>query len=119
MRKITKDAISAFNSRQDFKRDNTEVTNFDGVTRLELHGNCIATFRPEIGLSVSSGGWRSNPTKERLNGLEGVSVRQSAGVWYLNGKQWDGQAVTVDIWNMSEGGGDYTKNTLDPLGITA
>jgi hypothetical protein len=30
-----------------------------------------------------------------LNGLDGVSIQQKAGIWYLNGKEWEGELIDV------------------------
>ena len=96
-RKITTDAISAFMSARTFNRDNTsvEVRPFKAETEnsviLKLHGNVIA--RRLVGsnsIEVCDGNWQTNTTKERLNGLPGVSVCQRKGVWFLNGEEWDG-----------------------------
>lgn len=36
-------------------------------------------------------GWATPPTKERLNALDGVSIQQKKGKWYLNGVEWSGE----------------------------
>jgi len=96
MRKITKDAVEAFNNNFNFKRDNTQVVANAGLTVLVLHGNVIATKSPDTGgVCVSNGGWFSNTTKERLNGLDGVSINQRKGEWYLNGEKWDGSVTKI------------------------
>lgn len=101
-RKITTDAINAFMSVKTFNRDNTsvEVRPFKSETEssviLKLHGNVIA--RRLVGsnsIEVCDGNYQSNTTKERLNGLPGVQVNQRKGVWYLNGKEWDGSWTSV------------------------
>jgi len=91
MRQITKDAIAAFIKGVPFKRDNTAVrTDHNGVY-LALHGNIIAMSSDEFdGWYISNAGWFTNTTKDRLNGLPGVSIVQKQGVWYLNGTVWDG-----------------------------
>jgi hypothetical protein len=38
-------------------------------------------------------------TKERLNGLTGISIQQVRGNWFLNGRAWDGEWINVDAWN--------------------
>ena len=101
-RKITTDAINAFMSARTFNRDNTSVEvrpfkdeKVDSVI-LKLHGNVIA--RRLVGsntIEVCDGNYPSNTTKERLNGLPGVSVCQRKGVWFLNGEEWDGSWKTV------------------------
>lgn len=97
MRKITNDSINAFMNAKPFNRQNMEVEVLPNVTVLKLHGNSIA-FRyndPEKTLSITNCGWQSNTTKERLNGLDGVSICQKAGIWYLNGKEWDGELIDI------------------------
>ena len=97
MRKVTKVSIAAFNNKETFKGGNMEVEVKDNVTVLKLHGNEIA-FRyndPEQTLSITNCGWQSNVTKERLNGLDGVSIVQKAGVWYLNDVEWDGELIDI------------------------
>lgn len=98
-RKITTHAVEAFINGQEFSRDNTrvEIRPFqreahDSVILL-LHGNPIARYVKSQGvatLQVCDGNHQTNTTKERLNGLPGVSVHQKAGQWYLNGVKWDG-----------------------------
>lgn len=91
-RKITVEAVNAFMSARQFFKDNTTVTIEDEIVKLRLHGNLIACR--EVGsntIEVSNAGWFSTTTKERLNGLPGVSVCQRKGVWYLNGEEWNGE----------------------------
>lgn len=96
-RKITQDAANAFIVGANFRRDNTSVVvdNVDGTVTMFLHGNQIAKKMVGVEVQVSNAGWFSNTTKERLNGIPGVSVCQRKGVWYLNGKEWDGSWTTV------------------------
>lgn len=95
-RKITIDAINAFMAGQKFNRDNTSVEVAHGFVKLRLHGNCIAQKDIESGvIEISNAGWFSTTTKERLNGIRGVSVCQRKGVWYLNGVEWDGSWIEV------------------------
>lgn len=97
MRKITEDAIRAFNNNEDFKRANTEVWNDKevGVTYLVLHGNTIAKKTHGGKLFISTCGWETSTTKDRLNGLPGVSIHQKNYQWYLNGKEWNGGLIEV------------------------
>jgi len=97
MRLITKKSVEAFNNVKAFKKANMEVEVLPNVTILKLHGNSIA-FRyndPKRTLSITNCGWKSNTTKERLNGLSGVNIRQKQGKWFLNGKEWDGNLIDV------------------------
>lgn len=60
-----------------------------------LHQHVIASFS-KSGLTISHAGWPTATTKDRLNALPGVSINQKAGVWYLNGREWDGSAIKVE-----------------------
>ena len=103
MRKITADAIRAFNNNQPFKRGNTEIVISEdslGIkyTAMNLHGNTIAykvigDVAP--GLFIQDGGWQTNTTKERLNGISGVSIYQKNYQWYLNGEAWNGKTTMI------------------------
>lgn len=97
MRKITEDAIHSFMNAQKFRRGNTEVEVLPNVTILKLFGNEIA-FRynnPERTLSITDAGWPTVTTKERLNALPSVSIRQKDFQWYLNGQEWDGNLIDL------------------------
>lgn len=97
MTQITRKAIDAFMNAEKFKRDNTEVEVFENVTVLRLFGNRIA-YRyndPERTLSITTTGWLTKTTKERLNGIPGVHITQRKGEWYLNGELWDGKLIDV------------------------
>ena len=97
MRKITKEAVDKFLSKETFRKSNMSVEESYGVYKLKLHGNTIATI-DELGvLSVSNAGWASNTTKERLNGIPGVRVHQKNWNWYLNGQGWDGGWKRISV----------------------
>lgn len=97
MKNITRKAIDAFMNAEKFKRDNTEVEVLPNVTILILFGNRIA-YRyndPDRTLSISTAGWFSKTTKERLNAIPGVQINQKKGEWYLNSKVWNGKLIDV------------------------
>ena len=97
MKVITEKSVQAFMNAKPFKRDNTEVVVLPNVTILKLFGNEIA-YRyndPKRTLSITNCGWFSQTTKERLNGIPNVFIKQSKGLWYLNGNQWDGKLTDV------------------------
>tara|TARA_R100001510_G_C7521294_1_gene116684 strand:+ start:76 stop:363 length:288 start_codon:yes stop_codon:yes gene_type:complete len=95
MRKITADAVRAFRNRQTFKRGNTQVKVFDNSVALYLHGNMIAEYAADGALYINDGGWQSNTTKERLNGLPNVRIHQKNFQWYLNDKAWSGEWTLI------------------------
>ena len=98
MRQITKDSINAFMNAKTFKRQNMEVQVLPNVTILYLHNNAIAYKYndPERTLTITNCGWFSNTTKERLNALPNVHIQQKNFVWYLNGKEWNGEKTDID-----------------------
>ena len=100
MRKITQEAIRAFENNREFKRGNTQVI-IEGLwTYLVLHGHKIAGTCIFDGPWVDACGYKTNTTKERLNGLEGVNIHQKDFVWYLNGHEWNGQSVLLATWDL-------------------
>tara|TARA_R100001163_G_C5029422_1_gene170058 strand:+ start:126 stop:419 length:294 start_codon:yes stop_codon:yes gene_type:complete len=95
MRQITEEAIECFDNRESFKKDNTEVIVSGQVIELRLFGNMIARKTGEK-VEVTTAGWDTVTTRERLNGLRGVDVHRSRGTLFLNGSEWDGELVEVD-----------------------
>lgn len=90
MRKVTTEIVRAFYAREARNIGNSST---DG-NALFLHGNKIAEFR-DGALWITNAGWSSNTTKERLNGLHGVSINQKNFTWYLNGKEWNGEWIKI------------------------
>lgn len=70
-----------------------------------LHGNLIAR-KTNLGIEITSAGWQTTTTKERLNGLLdqiGVGrIYQKNFNWYLNNKPWNGCWEFVFINNKVE-----------------
>lgn len=87
MRQITRDAVYAFNNGYKFRRDNTRVAvDTDGDRYFYLHNNLIA-FTDSDKFYITDGGWQSNTTKERLNGIlsgTSFSVYQKNWTWYIH-----------------------------------
>ena len=91
-RQITEQAVNAFNNNKNFNLSNTTVSADCTGTRMYLFGNLIAE---KVGnrIRVTLAGWNTPTTRERLNGLDGVSVTTKKGQAYINGK-----AVEDDAW---------------------
>ena len=96
-RKITSESISAFLAKNPFRKSNMCVEYHAPFWKLKLHNNTIATIDDMGILSISNAGWVSNTTKERLNGLPGVSIRQKNWSWFLNGEEWDGNWKRIGV----------------------
>ena len=87
MRQITKEMTTVFYNRGNKLKQNTEVKTFKdtNTTILYLHGNVIADIKGNE-LRIFDGGYRSNTTKERLNGLLSYTnyyVFQKNWEWYI------------------------------------
>ena len=97
MRTITSEAVVAFNEALPFKKSNMEIEVLPNVTIMKLFGNSIAYKYndPKRTISITNCGWQSNTTKERLNAIDGVSINQKSGQWFLNGKEWDGNLIDI------------------------
>ena len=95
MRKITRESVNAFLNREKFNKSNMSVTLDQGNAYLRLFGNCIAGLAEDGTLSISTCGWNTPTTKERLNALPNVRVNTKAGQLYLNGVAWDGNPTYV------------------------
>ncbi len=92
MRKVTEQIVSAFLAGQ---RKSNGSTMTDGE-RLFLHGNRIAKKTAE-GIYVTTCGWNTPTTRDRLNAIPGVRVHNDSrkGGLHLNGKPWDGSLILV------------------------
>ena len=70
MRKIEQQMIAAIKGNTDWKCDNTEVINIEGVSFVYLHGNQIATIDDDS-LTLFDGDHQTKTTKSRLNAILG------------------------------------------------
>ncbi len=102
MRKITDEASTAFGFWFNYKRSNTRVE-IDWVSiKLYLHWNLIAELKnSEVGeaLYISSAGWKSNTTKERLNWVlnwKRLYIKQKNFEWFLCSNT---EQVEFKVWN--------------------
>lgn len=68
-KKISQDSVNAFLNRQLFKRENMEVISKGDVFYLLLHYNAIAKMLPDGTITISTCGWHTRTTQERLNCL--------------------------------------------------
>lgn len=91
MRKITKESVRAFKNWERFSLSNTVVKVFEWVRQMFLHWNEIARLSWNQ-LMITSAGWESNTTKERLNWILeefGLGkIRQVNWDWFLVKSDW-------------------------------
>ena len=95
MRKITKESIKAFYNREPFKKSNMIVENKEGKTYLKVFDNVITILDEVNELFITTSGWNSVTTRERLNGLSGVRLRTKKEQLYLNNIPWDGKLTNI------------------------
>ena len=97
MKIVTQNAVACFQNGGNAKFSNTEVVTENGVSKMYLFGNLIATLDHNVGgvMKITNAGWTSNTTKERLNGLPNVRIKQVRGEWFLNGQAWNGKLTEV------------------------
>ena len=94
MRKVTEQSANAFNTGRAFRSSNTTVTVTPESVQMRLYGHLIAE-KTGSKLVVNSCGWMTVTTKERLNGIPGVSVQQRNFQWFLNGQPWNGGPAEI------------------------
>ena len=110
MRKVTQVVVNSFMRKSGAKVGNTHT---DGTT-LFLHNNPIAKHTRD-GIELNACGWLTLTTKERLNGIPGVQITQKAGVWFLNGKEWDGTPAKIPApHGICGDDGDFSINSWKP-----
>ena len=89
MRVIERQMNQAISTETDWKKDNTEVINIEGVSFVYLYSNLIAMIA-DTRIELFDGGWRTATTKSRLNailwehGCPGESIFQKNYQWFVN-----------------------------------
>jgi hypothetical protein len=96
MRKITEESVNSFYANKKFKKRNMEVYIGEFSTQLRLFGNTIAIMNNNGMLEITTCGYNTNTTRERLSALKGVIVRTKQDQLYLNGEEWDGELTTIN-----------------------
>lgn len=95
-RKITTQAIKAFMTTTTYNGSNTKVIIESGTSKLFLFSHLIAVKYDDNKIRITNADYFTATTKERLNGIPGVSISQKKGDWYLNGEKWDGQWIAIN-----------------------
>jgi hypothetical protein len=103
MRKIESQMNRAISQEIDWKKDNTEVVNIEGVSFVYLYSNLIAMVG-DTWLEIMDGGYKSNTTKSRLNAIlsehgAGEYVYQKNFNWFVSTKDGEvefGNGIKLD-----------------------
>jgi hypothetical protein len=85
MRVVTNEIRRAFYNGKQKKIKNTET---DGQN-VYLHGNCIVK-RVNGKVFISTHGWNTVTTRERLRAFTNKSLYQKNWILYLDGIEWNG-----------------------------
>jgi hypothetical protein len=90
MRVIEKQMNQAISQEIDWKKDNTQVINIEGVSFVYLYSNLIAIVG-DTWLELFDGGYKSATTKSRLNAIlqahsNGEYVYQKNFDWFVSTK---------------------------------
>lgn len=110
MKRITEESINAFYANKRFKQKNTEVYIEKDNTQLKLYNHTIAILYDNGLLKITTAGWNTHTTRDRLNGLKNVSVKTKLGQLYLNNKKWDGEIITINKEYKNNDFGKIIKN---------
>jgi hypothetical protein len=90
MRKIETQMNNAINQEIDWKKDNTEVINIEGVSFVYLYSNLIAMVA-DTWLELFDAGYQTATTKSRINAIlrahgNGEYVYQKNFNWFVSTK---------------------------------
>jgi len=98
MRKVHENMASCLMDMVGAKSGNAEVRQsiVSDYFVLTYRGNIIASW-DGYHLKITDAGWRTNTTKNYLNALPGVHIRQKNYEWYLNGEKWNGSLKDIII----------------------
>jgi hypothetical protein len=94
MRVIEKQMNQAISKEIDWKKDNTEVINIEGVSFVYLYNNLIAMVG-DTWLELLDGGHQSNTTKSRLNAI--LKEHGSGEYVYQKNFQWFVSTINGDV----------------------
>ena len=101
MKKIDRQTTEAFINMEPMSNTNTQVVVDKDSVSISLFGNPIAyAKKAEMLLNhfyITDCGWPTVTTKNRLNALPNVRIKQSKGAWYLNGEKWDGSPALISF----------------------
>jgi len=103
MRVIERQMNKAISTETDWKKDNTQVINIEGVSFVYLYSNLIAMVG-DTWLELFDGGYKSNTTKSRLNAIlsehgSGECVYQKNFNWFVSPKDGEvefGNGIKLD-----------------------
>lgn len=97
MKKITEESIKAFYSFKKYKKKNMVVYVDKYSAELRLFRNTIAILNNDKTLQITTCGYNTRTTRDRLNGLKNITVSTKKNQLYLNNERWDGNLKTINL----------------------
>lgn len=81
-----KEAVEKLGNKQRRKlENNTYLEKRDnGNIAVKLHQTDVVTYTPKNEVILSSGGWRTLTTKDRINRYSRAGISQKNNIWYVN-----------------------------------
>jgi hypothetical protein len=76
-----------------------QIEYVDGSTAIRFHNTDIVTKLPNGKTILTSGGWMTSPTKDRLSRFGPVSISQVKGQWYLGSTITFYDGIILDKFN--------------------
>lgn len=67
----------------------------DDAIAVMLHSTDVVTYERNGRVTIKTGGWSTNTTRDRINGFSPVGVSRMNFEDYVNGKVWDGHDLCV------------------------
>lgn len=83
--------IASFKQQKARRERNTESTG----DKLFLFGNCIAKWENGVDLHITTCGWNTRTTRDRLSQI-GARIHVKKGQLFLNNHEWGGEWVSID-----------------------
>lgn len=77
---------------------------FDGRVTIYLHSTPVVCIYPDNSCRVTSGGWRTSTTKDRINKYSPIKVYQKKHVWYFeNGQKFEDNTIIAGNFHAGSG----------------
>ena len=77
----------------------------DGIA-VRLHRTDVVVIHPDSTYTLSSGGWRTGTTKNRINQFTGAGIFQRRGDWFLSDDSPFSDGMRIPSIYMGAGPGD-------------
>lgn len=79
--------------------DATDIQHVAGPVQhsiaVMLHGTDVVTYEQNGRITINTGGYQTNTTKDRINGFAPCSISQKNYEWFVDGKPLKGRTLVV------------------------